>query len=123
MGVKRIVKKKDIVDYSIEEVFEIFKTEKLAYGIQTITIRNYEESLKRFAAAAGDEAVYLSDLNKTVIINFIYTLQEAEVRDTTINHYLRELRAFFNWCYKEGYLRQKLDIKLIKRSVVFITTA
>lgn len=114
MGVKRIVKKKDIVDYSIEEVFEIFKTEKLAYGIQPITIRNYEESLKRFAAAAGDEAVYLSDLNKTVIINFIYTLQEAEVRDTTINHYLRELRAFFNWCYKEEYLRQKLDIKLIK---------
>lgn len=48
MGVKRIVKKKDIVDYSIEEVFEIFKTEKLAYGIQPITIRNYEESLKRF---------------------------------------------------------------------------
>ena len=45
-----------------------------------------------------------SNLNIQVINNFIMKLRERNARNTTINTYLRGLRAFTNYCIKMGYV-------------------
>lgn len=115
MGVSTRITRRSYSDYTIEEVFDIFKREKLAYGIAEDTIINYADSLKRLNQVLKLNDPRVNDFTKSDILKFIYELkEEVGVRETTINHYLRDIRAFFNWCYSEGYLLEKLPIKLIK---------
>ena len=53
MGVSRKIKRKSFRDFTVDEVFDLFKTEKIAYGIAEKTIRNYTDSIKRFQLALG----------------------------------------------------------------------
>ena len=48
MGVCKKIKRKSYTDFTVSEVFDLFKTEKIAYGITEKTINNYRDSLKRF---------------------------------------------------------------------------
>lgn len=114
MGVSKKIKRKSYTDFTIEEVFDLFRTEKLAYGITEKTINNYYDSLKRFNQVLDLNNPKLIEISKKDIITFIYEMNEAGVKPVTVNHYLRELRAFFNWCFSENYIDEKIEIKLIK---------
>lgn len=115
MGVSTKITRRNYSDYTVEEVFDIFKREKIAYGTTEDTIRNYYDSLKRLNQVLKLNDPKLNNITKSDILNFIYELkEEVGVKETTINHYLRDIRAFFNWCYSEGYLLEKIPIKLIK---------
>lgn len=114
MGVSKRMKRKNYADFTIWEVFDLFKTEKLAYGMTEKTINNYYESLKRFSCVLGYEDLKLNEMSKKDVISFIYEMQAAGVKPVTINHYLREIKAFLNWCFKEKYLDEAIEIKMIK---------
>lgn len=53
-------------------------------------------------------------MNKQHILSFVCVLQEGGIATASINHYLRDLRTFFNWCYSEKYIQEKIEFKLIK---------
>lgn len=114
MGVSRKIKRKSFTDFTVDEVFDLFKTEKIAYGIAEKTIRNYTDSIKRFQLALGLKNPRVNEITKEDIIDFIYQMNDAGVKPTTINHYLREIRAFLNWCYQENFLEEKVEVKLVK---------
>lgn len=114
MGVKKTIKKREQIEYGIEEVFEIFQREKLAYGIATPTVQNYYISIQRLTTSLQVHNPKVQDFDKSDILEFINSLQSDGIRTASINHYLRDIRAFFNWCYKEGYINNKIDVKLIK---------
>lgn len=115
MGVSTRITRRNYSDYTIEEVFDVFKREKLAYGITQDTITNYHDSLMRFCQTMKLNDPRVNQIGKSEILDFIYKLKDEEgIRETSINHYLRDLRAFLNWSYAEGYLLEKVPIKLIK---------
>ncbi|MDY5665079.1 MAG: tyrosine-type recombinase/integrase [Blautia sp.] len=113
MGVSKKIRKKTTNEVTVQELFEIFQVEKRTLGVEEKTIRNYRESLKRFLLSLGCEDICAVSLGKEDVIGFIAQLQDEQVKPATINHYLRDLRAFFNWCSKSGYM-EKIEIKLIK---------
>jgi integrase/recombinase XerD len=40
-------------------------------------------------------------------------LKSEELKEASINHYLRDLRTFINWCYENEYINEKIKIELI----------
>jgi len=110
MGVAKKIKRKQAYEYSVSEVFELFQREKIAYGLSTSTIRSYSESLHRFTSALQLDTPSVQDLDKPHILSFIYILQEDGVATASINHYLRDLRSFFNWCFNEKYIQEKIEV-------------
>lgn len=114
MGVNKRIKRKEQTDFTLLETFEIFKSEKIAYGITNITIQGYNESLHRLTTSLQVDNPLIRDFDKSDIIEFICSLQEDGLKAASINHYLRNIRAFFNWCYKEGFIENRIEIKLVK---------
>ena len=122
MSVSKRIRKRECTEFTIWEVFDIYKVEKIAYGLSTSTIQSYYESVQRLTSFLQVDNPLLKDFEKNDILEFIFGLQEENVRISSINHYLRDLRAFFNWSYKEGYLNHKMEIKLIKAQEVIKET-
>lgn len=114
MSVSKKIKRKRFTDFTVDEVFDLFKTEKLAFGVSEKTLRNYSESIKRFKQALNLDNPKVNELSKADIVLFIRELSYEEIKPTTINHYLRELRAFFNWCLQEHYLEKPIEVQLVK---------
>ena len=116
------VKIRNCGNYTFKELFDIFKLEKRAYGISEKTIRNYFETLNRFCKELDLQNPQINQISKEDIYYFINQLNDNGSRVATINHYLRELKAFFHWAYDSGYLNEKIDIKLIKAQEVIKET-
>ena len=111
MGTIRKVKIRSCGNYTFKELFDIFKLEKRAYGISEKTIRNYFETLNKFCKELDLQNPQINQITKEDIYYFINQLNDNGSRVATINHYLRELKAFFHWAYDSGYLNEKIDIK------------
>jgi len=113
MSVKRRIVRKEKEEITVLEVFEMFCIEKKSTGRSEKTIRNYEESLKRFLQIMQCENFKIGELERDDIQEFVECMQSESVRIDTINHYLRDLRTFFNWCWKENYIEQ-IKIAMVK---------
>jgi len=99
--------------------FELFnKTE----GKSPKTIRWYNQSLTQFHRflIESEQSTRLADLGETEVREFILYLQEktrwqdhprmvkkeGKLAAISIQTYIRGLRAFFNWLYKQGYTEE-----------------
>lgn len=121
MGVTRVIRKKSSDERTVWEAFKEFQIEKKILGIEEKTIQNYEQSIKRFMTGMKWDDIQLMELEQSDIMKFIANLQEQELSTETINHYLRDLRAFFNWCSHIGYM-EKIEVKMVKGQEVFKET-
>ena len=121
MGVTRVIRKKNNDERTVWEAFKEFQIEKKILGIEEKTIQNYEQSIKRFMTGMKWDDIQLMELEQSDIMKFIANLQEQELSTETINHYLRDLRAFFNWCSQIGYM-EKIEVKMVKGQEVFKET-
>lgn len=113
MGVKRKVKAKIIDDYDLQELFDEFIDGKTAQNVSKATIRSYTLSFQRFYLFLGDRTK-TSDITEKTIYAFIHRLQEEMVKPTSINHYLREIRAFLYWCMKSDLIKPEFQVTLVK---------
>ena len=111
MGVTRVIRKKSSDERTVWEAFKEFQIEKKILGIEEKTIQNYEQSIKRFMTGMKWDDIQLMELEQSNIMKFIANLQEQELSTETINHYLRDLRAFFNWCIHIGYM-EKIKVNM-----------
>lgn len=112
MGKRLKVKQNE--EYSVKELMEIFVAEKKAQGRAKATLESYDNSFKKFFSCF-DEKMNTKEINKGMIIHYMNYLQKGEsLHLDSINHYLRDLRTFVNWSYSEGYINEKVDIKLVK---------
>ena len=97
---KRIIKKSNTTEtITIGEAFDEFIGEKALMGRAQQTLDNYVTSLTYFLQYNGfttDTAVEL--LDKQAFLNWLAIMRNNNVKHTTINHYLRDVRAFAYWC-------------------------
>ena len=99
-AVKRTIKKSaDTNEVFLKDVFEEYILEKEAGNTAEPTINNYRYSFGKFINFVGNDPQG-SDINKSLIFKWIATMKDDGIKHTSINHYLRENRTFFNWCMK-----------------------
>lgn len=99
---------------TIDRIFNMFVKEKELYNLSASTLRSYRGSyrvMKERLSLTGKEDI--SILDRRFIVSYLEVLTDDNVSTSTINHYLRDLRAFSYWCGSEGYILP-FRIKLIK---------
>lgn len=96
-------------------LFDEFKYEKEARNLSPRTIQSYEQSTRLFLEASDmDRETMVQDISLRDIQDWIRYLKENNVRDTTINHYLRDIRTFLYWCMDNGYIDRPYTISLLR---------
>lgn len=117
MGVKPKIKRSQGYDFMpCGQAFEEFIAEKEALNLAASTIRNYRQSYEYFMKYNGyDEDVDLEEISASDFYSWINSMKLGQVKHTSINHYLRDARAFFYWCMDSdrGYM-QPFKIKMIE---------
>lgn len=111
---------KDLIELSsLVQHFELFNRTE---GKSAMTLRWYDQSLTqfhRFLKNTG-KPTNLASLGETEAREFILYLQEkkrwqdnpyirnkhGKISAMTVQNYIRALRSFFNWLYKEGYTEE-----------------
>lgn len=79
--------------------FSDFINEKQALNKSKDTVSNYQTTWKRYK-----EMMQTSCITQCDIFKFINLLRDRGVTNQSINHYLRDLRTFVNWCIAKEYL-------------------
>jgi integrase/recombinase XerD len=118
MGIKRTIKKSagsDVVMF--KDAFIEFLEEKQARNLAEATLTSYEQTYYRFVNFFSmDEHTTTQEITEQLIFKWIGTLQLEGLSPTSINHYLREMRAFLYWCMDGArkYIEPAFKIQLIK---------
>lgn len=100
---------------TLDEAFEEFMEEKTANNLSKSTLRNYRQSYDTFYKYHNlSTGTLLADINIQMFYKFINHLKNNEVRPQSINHFLRDLRTFFNWCNLHDKLQEPIKIKEIE---------
>lgn len=97
------------------EAFDDFIQEKEAKNLSPATLRNYTKSFKAFCEYHELTSSFLLDEVKIgMVYQWINHMKQNEVRPQSINHYLRDLRTFFNWCNERDIIQEPIKIKEVE---------
>lgn len=109
---KRTIKKKDGSGLTLEQAFTEFRQEKETLNLSEATIRNYVQSYNMFVMFTGISSPH--EITISHIYQFIEKMKKSNITPASINHYLRDCRAFLYWCMDEekGYIKP-FKIKLL----------
>lgn len=101
---------------SIGEAFNDFTTEKAGLGRSKATIRNYEQSFDLFTSYhnINVKEFLLEDLTEQQFYQWRQHMIENEIRPQSINHYIRDLRTFLNWCKEKQLVDEVITLKEMK---------
>lgn len=101
-------------ELTVFNAFQDFIQEKEANNLSEATIRNYQKSFGLFCEYAKiDLDTPFEEIAQDLIFQWIGHMRKEEISVASINHYLRDVRAFFNWCKKRDY--NNIDIKELKQ--------
>lgn len=116
MGVKHRIRRSSTPEaMPIEEAFNEFITEKEAKNLSKSTIKNYVQSYNYFMDFHGfTEESLLSEVKPSLFFQWMNTLKLDGVKHTSINHYLRDTRAFFYWCMERSYIENSFQIPMVE---------
>lgn len=103
MGKKKVIERAVPTSLTIGNAFEEFITEKSALKMASSTLRNYTQSVQYFIDYLSfsifdmDWSSPIAEVNRTQVVEYTNYIG-VEKNANTINHYLRDLRAFLYWC-------------------------
>lgn len=106
---------------SINEGFEDFIIHCKAKNLSEDTIKSYKDTIEYTFSKFMPLDSLIEDINSTSIQKFIAHLKDTSVKDTTINSYLRMLRAVLYYFMKLGWMPE-FKIQLIKADKEVIET-
>lgn len=115
MGMKHKLKKtNNEAAMPIGEAFQEFITEKEAKNLSKATLRNYNQSYSYFLDFHDiTDDTPITAIQPKHFFQWMNTLRLDGVRHTSINHYLRDCRAFFYWAMEHSYL-EPFEIEMAK---------
>lgn len=110
MGTRRkVVASADAELMTIGAALDEFIEEKVALNRSKPTIDNYQQSVRLFMEFHNlDSDTVLDDIKVGHFLHWANKLKTNDVSISSINHYLRDCRAFFYWCMnnERGYMKQ-----------------
>lgn len=99
-----------VYDEVIPEAVKIFIACKKIEGYADGTLNNYKDLLFHFFSFVRKN---ISDVDTNDVRMFLYKYQnERKISNRTLNKYQQNLKAFFNWCFNEGYIEKNISNKL-----------
>lgn len=118
MAIKRMVKKSaGADDVMLLEAFTEYLTEKEAHNLAPKTLFNYKQSVEMFFDFCGyNDTTSTEEVNQQAIYQWINTSKLKGVKPSSINHYLRDVRAFLYWCMDDArkYIDPPFKVKQIE---------
>ena len=101
---------------TLDEAFSEFIQQKEAMGLAKDTIRNYNLSYHIFYTYNEfDNKTEVSAITTNIINKWINHMRKEEIAPSSMNHYLRDIRAFVNFCIKREYLNTPVEIPQLKQ--------
>jgi len=103
---------------TIAEKFEEFQQFHKIRDYAKDTIDGYDESYKAFARYYSSDNS-CSSINMQVVNGFIWHLKEkGTVNNISINSYLKNIRAFVNYCARLGYMEEfKVQLLTVEKKI------
>ena len=102
----------------LQEALDKFIRKKRIERIAAKSLDNYKHNLTTFKSFYDGR---VDELTGDDIDDYILYLQEeTELKLTTINNKVKDLRAFLNFCYKQGIITKHFEIKLLRVNEVDI---
>ena len=110
---------------TLQNAYEEFMLEQQVRGNSAKTQEYYKGALGKFLTYAGPDfdpaAVTLKMLR-----NYAAQMRKGSLSSTTIQSYIRALRAFLRWCYNEEYmpvdLSEKFPLPRAKKDTIHVLT-
>ena len=113
MGLKRKVVKATNVELSIRDAFEEYTEEKKSMNLSQKTINNFSYSIEKWIKYLEENnfSLNVKDIEQSYLFSFQNHYLEQGMKPTSLNHYIRDIRAFVYWCVERDYLNKKIKIK------------
>lgn len=107
---RKVVRRSDIEDKNIKTkaAFEQFIYEKAANGLVEETLSSYRITFNKFLAFFEESVENTYDIGSELITEWKVCMSSVEeLRTTTINHHISNIRAFLYWCMEDdrNYVR------------------
>ena len=118
MSVKRTVKRS--TQASVLTIFDAFKefiADKKAKNLAPVSILDYETSFQLFVNHFEfDESSPITLLTSELFQQWTLDMLETALKPSSINRYLRDCRAFCNWCYNRPtpYIKKLVKFEPVK---------
>lgn len=83
-----------------------------------VTISGYRLSLDMFLKWLSDSRgldasrCRIEDVDREMISEYMIHLRSRGIKNTSVSSYLRSIRTFFNWCFKEEYTDRQIFSKI-----------
>jgi len=103
----------------ITDAYQVFRRVKVNNNLSSRTIKHYDDIMELFGNFAGGlDGVYCNAISRDTIEEFIEFLKSRnpEIRATSINSYLKDLRTILYYFMERGYLRN-FAVKLLKEDI------
>jgi integrase/recombinase XerD len=104
------------VDVKLKEALEKYLLHCKAKNLAERTISTYEYEVGRFFNYL-DKVVNVSsvgDINRDLIEDYTLYMIDKVNKKSSVNSNLRSVRAFCNYCMKNGYIKEKFKVNMIK---------
>ena len=87
---------------TIRQVWDLYTASQAAKGVGEITLRNYGMFLHTLSLYI-DVGRTIDDLSKHDLDLMVVQMRNKGLAYNTVATYVRRMRAFLNWCNREGY--------------------
>jgi integrase/recombinase XerD len=116
---KTLFSKGRVVERTLEDCFIEYYDEKQALNKSKATLTGYEEAFKLWLnyIETSEYSTMAKDVDPGYVFSFSHSNLNEGMKPTTLNHYLRAIRAFLYWCMEQQYVRQ-FKIKLVAEQEV-----
>ena len=121
MRKRRIARKVEAIvptDKTLIEAFEEFEIDKEVHNVSSATLRNYRQSYYYFKEfnRFDEDTLKVNEIQPTDFHEWIYAMEADGVSRNSINHYIRDVRAFLYWCMdsERGYIERPFKIHTVK---------
>lgn len=82
-------------------------------NLSPVTIKNYVQGFRLLTQYLEDDML-VSDVNNGLIRDYIYSIQQEDVKPSTINNRIRYLKLLMNYAWEQEYIPNRLIIKPVK---------
>lgn len=88
------------------DAFDEFISQKEAENKSAKTIHNYKQSFEQLSNYYNwDRETDFDSVSDKTFYQWIMSMKKNDIREASINHYLRDCRTFFNWAVDKDYMK------------------
>lgn len=98
---------------TVKEAFKKYQRYNVLRNLAEQTLIHKEQHIKSFFEFIDDDNYLIKDVNKELVDNYNHQLMNGDIKAVSVNTYLRNLRAFINWCADKDYV-ERFKITMLK---------